>query len=181
MVSMTQAGVTRRLFTVDEYYRMAKAGILRPDERVELIEGEIMAMAPMGSPHAAGVDRTNRLFSLSVGERAIVRVQSAVRLSERAEPEPDLALLRPRPDFYAARHPGPDDVLLIVEVSDTTLAYDLQVKVPMYAAAGIPEVWVVDLPHACLHVSREPVGGEYRDVAVLGRDDAVTLLALPDI
>ncbi len=181
MVSVARGGVSRRLFSVDDYYQMAAVGILRPDERVELIEGEIIEMAPIGSPHAAGVDRGNRVFSRAVGERAIVRVQNPIRLSLRSEPEPDLALVRPRPDFYATGHPGPDDVLLLVEVSDTTLIYDLRVKAPMYAAAGILELWVVDLPNMRLHVFRDPSGGRYRDASVRERGEVIAPRALPDL
>src|SRR5262245_37141744 len=113
--------VSRRLFTVDEYYQMAQAGILHEDDRVELIEGEIIETAAIGSRHAACVDRLNQLFSGRVAGRAIVRVQNPIRLSQRSEPQPDLALLRPRADFYATGHPGPQDVLLVVEVADTSV------------------------------------------------------------
>ena len=114
---------------------MARAGILREDDRVELLDGEILEMTPIGSRHAACVDRLNQLFSDQVRRRAIVRIQNPIRLSERSEPQPDLTLLRPRPDFYAQAHPGPGDVLLVVEVAETSADVDRDVKVPLYSAA----------------------------------------------
>ena len=159
--------VTRRRFTVDEYHRMAKAGILHEDDRVELIEGEIIQMAAIGSRHAARVNYVAEQFITALTGRAIVSIQNPVRLGRRTEPEPDLALLRPRPDRYDARLPSPDDVLLIVEVADVTLRHDRDVKVPLYAAAGIPEVWIWDLPRHRILVYRQLVGGRYTDAAVV--------------
>jgi Uma2 family endonuclease len=127
--------VPKRRFTVDEYYRMAEAGILRPDERVELIEGEIIEMAAIGSRHAAFVKRLNRMLVRGVGARGVVSVQDPVRLSELSEPEPDLAVLEYRADCYAAAHPTPADTLLIVEVADTTLGWDRGRKAPLYAVS----------------------------------------------
>ena len=173
--------VTRRRFTVDEYYRMAEAGILHADDRVELIAGEIVQMSPIGSPHAACVDRFTRVFGLQLGDRVILRVQGPVRLSPDSEPEPDIALLRPRPDFYAAGHPGPADVYLIVEVADTTLRYDRDVKVPLYAAAGIPEVWIADLTGDAVRAFREPGPDAYRQAAVYRRGDALVPVAFPQL
>lgn len=154
----------RRGFTVEEYHRMGQAGILSEDERVELIEGEIVEMAPIGSRHQACVDRTNRWFSQRVGERALVRVQGPIRLEERSEPQPDLALLRPRPDFYAEAHPGPEDVFLVVEVAETSPDVDREVKVPLYARAGVPEVWLVDLGGECIEIYRNPTARGYQEV-----------------
>jgi Uma2 family endonuclease len=139
------ATVTTRRFSVDEYHRMAEAGVLQPTERVELIEGKIVQMAAIGSRHAECVDRLNRILVQGIEDRGTVRVQNPVRLSDHSEPEPDIALVRPRPEGYADRHPGPDDALLIVEVADTTLTLDREVKMPLYARAGIPECWTVDL------------------------------------
>ncbi|GIW50689.1 MAG: hypothetical protein KatS3mg081_0044 [Gemmatimonadales bacterium] len=149
----------KRRFTVAEYHKMAEAGILGEDDRVELLEGELVAMAPIGSRHATCVRRLNYLLSRGVGERAIVDVQNPIRLSEYSEPQPDLALLKPRPDFYAAAHPGPEDVLLVVEVAETSADYDREVKIPLYARAGIPEVWLVDLAGAQIETFRQPAQG----------------------
>lgn len=148
--------IVRHRFTVEDYHRMAHAGVLGENDRVELIEGEIVEMAPVGSRHASCVDRLVRLFTQGLGEQVIVRVQNPVRLGERPEPQPDLALLRPRLDFYAEAHPGPKDVFLLVEVADTSASYERQVKLPFYAQWGIPEVWLVDLAEGVVEVCREP-------------------------
>jgi Uma2 family endonuclease len=173
--------VLRRRFSVEEYYLMAKAGILNEDDRVELIDGEIVEMAPIGSPHAGYVDRLNRLFTLRLGERGIVRVQNPVRLSEHSEPLPDLALLRPRDDFYATAHPGPADVLLLIEVADTSVDYDREVKARLYARAGITEYWLVDLPEQRIEVYRDPAAGEYRQVRLVRRGERLVPEAFPSL
>jgi Uma2 family endonuclease len=151
----------RHRITVDEYYRMAELGLLAPDARVELIEGEIIDMAPIGSPHGSVVDQLNYLLTHAVGDRAIVRVQGAVRLSQITEPLPDVALLKPRTDFYRHRQPTAADTLLLIEVSESTLRYDREVKLPLYARLGVPEVWIIDLEHDRLLFYRSPTGGEY--------------------
>src|SRR5262245_33682707 len=137
--------VTRKRFTADDYQRMGQAGILTEDDRVELIDGEIVAMTPIGTRHNASVNRGNRALVRAADDAAIVQSRGSVRLDRCSEPEPDLALLRPRPDFYATRHAGPDDILLIIEVAESSIEYDRDVKAPLYAAAGIPEYWLVDL------------------------------------
>ena len=152
----------RHRLNVDEYYRMAEAGILGPDARVELIEGEIIDMAPIASRHAAVVRQLAHILHQNVGDQAIVSTQNPVRLDRYSEPEPDLALLRPRDDFYAAAHPGPGDVLLIIEVADTSLRYDREIKIPLYARHGIPEVWLVDLENERLLRFLEPGPDGYR-------------------
>jgi Uma2 family endonuclease len=151
-----------RRFSVDEYYRMAEAGILHEDDRVELLDGEIIEMTPIGSLHAACVDRLTRFFVSACGDRAIVRVQNPVRLSTESEPEPDLAILRPRADYYARAHPGPADVLLVIEVADSSLDYDRGRKAEAYARSGIPELWIVDLASEVVFVCRDPRAGSYR-------------------
>ncbi len=173
--------LAHRRFTVDEYYRMAEAGILGEDDRVELLDGEIVEMTPNGSRHAAVVRRLDRLFHDVVRGAALVSVRNPVRLHRYGEPEPDIALLKPRDDCYAAAHPTAADVLLLVEVADTSLAYDHERKLPAYAAAGIPEVWLIDLTTDRIEVYREPDGGAYRDRRVLGRKATLTILRLPDI
>jgi len=160
---------------------MARAGILREDDRVELLDGEILEMTPIGSRHAACVDRLNQLFSDQVRRRAIVRIQNPIRLSERSEPQPDLTLLRPRPDFYAQAHPGPGDVLLVVEVAETSADVDRDVKVPLYARAGILEVWLVDLAGECIEVSRTPTPQGYQEVRRVRRGDRLVPDAFPDL
>jgi Uma2 family endonuclease len=146
----------RHRLSVRDYYRMAEAGILRPDERVELIEGEIIDMVPAGSRHAGTVNQLTSLLQKAVGEAAIVHVQNPLSLGEYSQPEPDLAVLRFRADFYKTAHPVPADVLLVIEAADTSLSHDRDVKVPLYARHGVPEVWLLDLDRRRLTRYREP-------------------------
>jgi Uma2 family endonuclease len=171
----------RRRFTVDEYYRMAEAGILTEDDRVELIEGEIVEMSPIGSHHASQVKRLNALFTARLGPRAIVSVQDPVRLSRHSEPQPDLALLKPREDFYRRSHPDPGDVLVLIEVMDTTIEMDRRVKLPLYARSGIAETWLVDVNADRIEVYRSPSVDGYRDVRIFRRGESVGLEVFPDI
>lgn len=172
--------VTARHFTVDEYHRMAEAGILSEDDRVELIGGEVLEMEPVGSRHAACVDRLTSLFR-AVGDDAIVRVQSPVRLGERSEPRPDVSLLEPDPDFYARGHPGPEDILLVVEVSQASLRHDRHRKVPLYAASGIPEAWIVDLAGRALVAFREPSPEGYRATRTLGAGERLSPVEVSEL
>jgi Uma2 family endonuclease len=179
MARSGSAQVARHLFTVDEYHRMGETGILGEDDRVELIEGQIIEMNPIRSAHAARVKRLNRLLVRRLGTRAIVQVQDPVVLSRFSEPEPDLAVLKPRADFYASRHPEAADVLLIVEVADTSRGFDRSVKAPLYARVGIRELWVVDVIEEIVQVHRKPQRGAYREVNRFGRAQRVTIAALP--
>lgn len=142
---MLPAEIKRHRFTIEEYHAMAEAGLLSEDDRVELIDGEIVDMAPIGTRHLACVVALTHLLAEASGGRYFVSVQNPVVLGERNEPQPDLSLLKTRPDPAAEGPPGPEDVLLIIEVSDTTLSYDRTVKLPRYAHSGVPEVWIVDL------------------------------------
>ena len=151
-----------RLFTVDEYYAMDEAGIFDPDERVELLDGRIYVMSPVESPDAACVDRLNQWLNRYTAGKAIVRVQSPIHLGGRTEPEPDVALLKHRDDFYAHAHPTPADVLLAIEVADSTLATDRTLKLPLYARHGIETAWIVNLPDACVEVYTEPTPEGYQ-------------------
>jgi MEMO1 family protein len=177
---MVQLPAARR-FSVHEYHQMAAAGILNEDDPVELIEGEIVEMPPMGSPHAACVERLTTALVPQAQGLARVRVQLPVRLDERSEPEPDLALVKSRADSYASAHPGPENVLLVIEVADTTLRYDRSVKGPLYARAGLPTYWLVDLVRGRVDVRREPVAGRYKTVRAFRRGERLTLEALPGI
>ena len=172
--------ITKRRFSVKEYYLMAEAGILSPRDRVELIDGEIVQMAAIGSYHAACVDTLSNLFREMLGRRVIVRVQNPVRLGERSEPEPDIALLRPRADAYRDAHPGPDDVMLIVEVSHSTVEYDRDVKTPLYAEAGIPELWLVNLDEDYIDGLSDPDGAGYRAMRRYARGERIAPALLPD-
>ena len=157
-----QQAPTRRRLDVGSYYKMAEAGILAADDRVELIDGEIFDMVPIGSAHAGKTNRLNRLFArAAVDGIVVVSVQGPLRLDAYNEPEPDLMLLKPREDDYQGRHPNAADVLLLVELSDSSLAYDRGTKLPLYAKFGVPEVWIVDLQGAAIEVYREPAPDGY--------------------
>ena len=173
--------LTRHRLTVADYYRMAEAGVLAPDARVELIEGEIIDMAPIGTRHAAAVMRLNRLACAACGDGAIVSVQSPLRLGDLSEPEPDLMLLKPRADFYADAHPAAADVLLLIEVADTSARYDREIKLPLYARHGVSEVWIVDLEARLLRSYREPVGGAYGQASTTAAPGRTPIAALPGI
>jgi Uma2 family endonuclease len=162
---------TRYRFTVEEYGRMGEAGVFSPDVRVELIEGEIVDMSPIGKRHAACVARLTRALTFSLNLVALVWAQNPVELSDYSEPEPDVALLKPRDDFYENAKPRPEDVLVVIEVSDTTIEYDRRVKVPLYARAGIPEVWIVNLVDERVETFADPSGGAYRTAAAYSRGE----------
>jgi Uma2 family endonuclease len=172
--------LTGRRFTVDEYHRMGEAGVLHEDDRVELIDGQVVAMTPIGPRHANCVRRLNRLFAAALRGVAITDVQNPVVLGEHDAPQPDVVLLAPRADAYL-EHPGAPDTLLVVEVADTSLAYDRDVKVPRYARAAVPEVWLVDLTAERIAVYREPQGDAYARIRSAGPGDVLTPLRLPDI
>ena len=171
--------VARRVLTVAEYHRMAEAGILTERDRVELIEGELIAMSPIGSEHSGTVNALNRTLVRAVGDRAIVAVQNPVQLDDLSEPEPDFALLKPRDDDYRRATPHPHEVLLIIEVADTSLAYDRAVKRSLYARHGIPEFWIVNLAAKQVEVCRSPTGEQYASVSHVGREAVLEPQLLP--
>ena len=171
--------VSRRRFTVDDYERMDRAGIFLTGGRVELIDGEIVTKMTAGPRHSASLDRAARAFMTKAGESAIVRVQGPVRLDLFNLPEPDLALLRPRADYYASNHPGPVDILLIVEVSDSSIDYDRDVKATLYARSDVPEYWLVDLNENALYCHSSPQRGVYRTVRQYQRGESLAPQLLP--
>jgi Uma2 family endonuclease len=173
--------LTRHRFTADEYHQMAEAGVLRDDDRVELIEGEIVDMTPIGSRHGAVVDRLNRTLVRGCGDRAIVRIQGSIRLGLHSEPQPDVALLRPRPDFYETAVPGPESVLLLIEVADASLPYDRTVKLALYARAGIREVWLVDLVRNHVEVHLDAAQEGYRRCETHASGDRLAPMAFPEL
>jgi len=173
--------VERRHFSVSEYDRMAETGILSEDDRVELIEGEIIETSPIGSRHAACVRRLDALFNERLGGAAQVSAQNPVLLDDYSQPEPDVALLKPRSDFYSKEHPAARDVLLIVEVADTSVEYDRQVKAPLYARAGVVEMWLVNLHADVLEVYTRPENGTYRDRKEFARGDSISLTGIPGL
>ncbi len=169
--------MTRHKISLEEFHRMVEAGVFPEDLRLELVEGELLEMSPIGKRHAATVNRLTARFAPLVPEQAILAVQNPLVVGE-SELYPDLALLRPRPDFYEERLPEGRDALLVVEVADTTLDYDLGVKLPLYAAGGVPEVWVVDLTGGRVLVHRNPEGRAYREAEALGPGETLDVLGL---
>ena len=165
---MASAAPAPHRFTVDEYHKLANR-LFGDDARVELLDGEIIDMSPIGKRHAACVGRLNQLLAVRLGQAAAVWPQNPVELSDLSEPQPDLAVLRRRDDFYAGELPGPADVLLLIEVADTSLAFDRAVKVPLYARAGIPEVWVIDLEGETVEVFRGPGPDTYAEATLARR------------
>ena len=173
--------IVKRQFNVTEYNRMAETGILSEDDRVELIEGEIVEMSPIGSRHAACVRRLDALFNRRLGGMVQVSAQNPILLDDYSEPEPDIALLKPRSDFYAEAHPLPSEVLLVVEVADTSVEYDRQVKAPLYARAGIPEMWLVNLPEEMILVYTQPENGAYQNHRQFMQGDSFSSTTIPDL
>lgn len=171
----------RRLFSVEEYHRMAEVGILGSDDRVELIDGELVTMAPIGKWHASRVSRLDHLFQKAAADDALVWVQSPISLPPRSEPQPDIALLKPRADFYASALPAAQDVLLIVEVADTSLAYDRDIKLKLYARHGIPEFWILDREHLALEIHREPSAKGYRITLRPEAAESISPVAVPRV
>jgi Uma2 family endonuclease len=172
--------LARHRFTVDEYHRMAEVGLLHEDSSVELIDGEIVDMSPIGHRHAVRVAWLSQLFAERLGRLTFVWAQNPVHLYDQAEPEPDVTLLRPREDFYAGKRPDARDVLLVIEVADSSLEYDRCVKAPLYARHGIPEYWLVNLVEGHVAVYRDPAPDGYRSVHIARPGEALRPLAFPD-
>lgn len=171
----------RYRLSVADYQRMGEAGVFPRDARVELIEGEIFDMPPIGARHAGFVNRLNELLVLAAGGRVTVSVQNSVLLGEHSAPEPDLCLLARREDFYAASHPSAGDILLVVEVADSSLRYDRLIKSPLYARHAIPELWLIDVENRRLLVCRDPGPDGYRDETTLDVPGEMRPVASPDI
>jgi len=172
--------ISKRLFTVHEYHRMVDAGILRGSDRVELIRGEVITMSPIGPPHNAAILRAIQSLVRIVGDRALVGAQGSIRLDEYDEPQPDLYLLRPKDDFYASRHAGPGDIFLIIEVADSSLEYDQDVKMHLYADIGVPEYWIANLRDDLLITYSDIEGDTYRTVRQFRRGETLAPRLLPE-
>jgi Uma2 family endonuclease len=157
-----QTLIHKHLFTLSDYYRMADNGVFSEDAHTELIDGEVIDMAPIGSKHASVVSFLAQTFTLQLGNQAIVRVQDPIQLGDLSVPQPDLALVKPKADFYREQHPVAHDVLLLIEVADSTVDYDLKIKMPLYARYGIVECWVIDLQKNKLFRFTEPHEKGYR-------------------
>ncbi|HEY6331820.1 MAG TPA: Uma2 family endonuclease [Blastocatellia bacterium] len=168
-------------FGVDEYHQMLEAGILTEDDRVELIDGEIIKMSPIGSHHVASVNRLTSLLTSKLGSKAIVSIQNPVRLDNYSEPQPDVVVLKPRADFYAGALPGPADTLLIIEVADSSLNIDRKVKLRLYARAGIPEVWIANIPEDRIEAHSEPRIDSYQRVRIATRGESISCESVPDL
>ncbi|MGD1951418.1 MAG: Uma2 family endonuclease [Leptolyngbyaceae cyanobacterium] len=173
--------VQTRRFTVNEYVRMSELGILAPDERTELINGEIITMIAKGFAHAAATTRTKTLLELALHRRVIIRVQDPIQLSEHSEPEPDIVIAKSDLLAYGTHHPRPDEVLLTIEVADSSLKYDLETKAPLYAAAGIQEYWVLDVVERKLYTFRQLENGHYQAQGILAETLEISPLAFEDL
>jgi Uma2 family endonuclease len=173
--------ILRKKFTVSQYHQMIEAGILTDRDRVELIKGEIIEMSPVGRRHAACVDRLTELFVLRLAAKAIVRTQNPIRLSDDSEPQPDLALLRRRDDFYEMGHPKPEDIFLVIEVSDTTAEFDREIKIPTYAEEGITEAWLINLNAQLVEVFQQLTSDGYQRVQQFQYGQTLAVSAFPDI
>ncbi|MBE9249966.1 Uma2 family endonuclease [Dolichospermum sp. LEGE 00240] len=166
---------------VSQYHQMSEAGIFSENDKVELINGEILEMSPIGRRHTACVNRLNSVFSQLLGKKVIIAVQNPITLNNLSEPQPDIALLKPRADFYESGHPQPQDVFLLIEVADSSLEYDRDVKIPLYASSGITEVWLVDIYEQVIIVYRYPSQNGYSDIQKLSRGEKMSIQAFPEV
>lgn len=173
--------LAKHWFSVEEYERMGRAGVFGGDARLELLEGEIYEISPIGSPHAACVDFLSSLLNRLFGDKFIVRVQNPVRLDDFSEPQPGIALLHWRDDFYRSAHPTPADVRLIIEVADSTVETDRSYKMPLYAKAGIPEAWIINLQDETIELYAEPVGGLYQSTKTFKRGEEAQAHTMADL
>ncbi|AFZ50774.1 Uma2 family endonuclease [Dactylococcopsis salina] len=171
----------KRLFNVKEYHQMAEAGILTDRDRVELITGEIIPMSPIGFRHVATVKRLNDVLGNRLKDQVILGIQDPIALDEQSEPQPDVVLLHPRSDYYATRHPQPHEIYLLIEVAESSINYDRSVKIPLYARAGIREVWLIDLNENCLEVYRNPLRDRFSYIQILQSNLNLSSLAFPEI
>ncbi|MDZ8187855.1 MAG: Uma2 family endonuclease [Nostoc sp. ChiSLP02] len=171
----------RRKFTVEQYHKMVDSGILKEDDRVELIRGDIIEMSPISTKHAACVRRFNNMLGQRLGNRVILSVQNPVVLDNNSEPQPDVALLKPRDDFYANAHPQPQDIFLLIEVADSTIEYDREEKIPLYAQANIIEVWLVDINEKIVEVYQQPTAAGYQLMQKFGSSQTLSIKALSDV
>lgn len=177
---MTVQLLTRK-FTTEQYHLMHEAGVFAEGDRLELINGEITEMSPIGRKHAACVARLTKVFELKLGDRTIIWSQNPIRLVDNSEPQPDLAILKLRSDFYEDSLPIPTDILLIIEVADSTLTYDRETKMPLYASAGIPEMWLFDLNRKIIEGYSQPSALGYKRMQRYEQNDEFSTLAFPDV
>ena len=169
------AFLEKRLLSVKEYHKMGEVGILAPDDRLELINGEIIKMSPLNSKHTSHVKRITALFYRLLDGQVTISIQDPVELNDYSEPEPDIAVLKFREDFYAEKHPLPVDVILLVEVADSTVVTDKKVKMPLYAKSGIPELWIVNLQENVIEVYKDNEGGVFKTQKSFKKGDTLPL------
>lgn len=169
----------KHLFSIKDYKQLVEIGLLQESDRVELLYGEIIKMSPIGPKHAGILDRMVQILTLLLGKSAIVRPQNPIQLSEYSEPEPDIAILKPREDYYTQQHPQAKDILLLIELAESSLDYDKTVKGPLYASSGIEEYWIIDLKENQVIVYTKPDGGSYVDVKTYRKNDAISSLYFP--
>lgn len=177
----TEAHLTLRLWRIDEYYRMAETGILDPEERVELIEGQVIRMAAKGIAHVIATKQTQKLLENLLSEKVLVWTQDPIRLNNYSEPEPDIALIIPPLERYLDHHPIASEVYLIIEVADTTFRIDCDKKAKTYSKSGITDYWVLDVVDRQLHVFREPSQEGYQNEVILSEKESISPLAFPDV
>ncbi|MEQ1531062.1 MAG: Uma2 family endonuclease [Methylococcales bacterium] len=178
---MASANPNKHLTNLDEWRRLGEANIFPPNARIELIDGEILDMAPIGPNHAGHLNRITNLLSVLITGKAIVSVQNPLQLGDLSEPEPDFVLLKPKSDFYSSRHPVAGDVLLLIEIADSSLAFDQNQKLRLYALHGIPEYWLLNLNDSTLEVYRQANGEVYAEKTTLRSGNSVTLSQLPEL
>ena len=173
--------VTKKLFTVQEFQHICDAGVFHPDSRFELIRGDIIEMPNPTKRHAGRVNKLNRVFTSKLGESVIVCIQNPMFANETSEPKPDVVICKPLPELFGPFEPDPGDVLLLVEISDTSVRYDTRIKAPLYAQGGIPEYWLLNIPGEVVEVRTHPEGGEYRRVEAYRRGQIITPQMLPGV
>ncbi len=170
--------IKKRLFSRVEYYQMADSGILTCTDKTELIKGEIILKSPAGPYHASRSRKIEAIFSRLIGDQAQTSTQNPVQLDDFSEPEPDFVLLKPRADYYASQHPGPEDIMLLIEISHSTYAFDKNIKLPLYAQAGIPEVWIINLNESQVEVFKQPQGEEFREKLIFRQGESIEVEVL---
>lgn len=173
--------ILRKKFTVGQYHQMIESGMLTDRDPVELIQGEIIAKSPVGRHHAACADRLTELLVFKLFRKALIRVQSPILLSDNSEPQPDLSILQRREDFYHAGHPTPNNILALIEVSDSTIEFDQDVKVPLYAQEQIPEIWLVNLNNTQIERYHQPIANTYQHRQIFNLEETLNFQAFPDV
>lgn len=178
---ITEAPFTLRKWTVEEYHKLGEMGVFHPEERVELLSGNILQMSAKGTAHTSALGRTDRLLQNLFGNLAWVRMQDPIALDDNSEPEPDIAVVRIDPFDYATHHPTPSEVYLIIEVADSSLTFDREIKAKAYARSGIADYWVLNVNERQLHVFREPAVDGYQSEVIFGENESISLLHFPAV